>query len=265
MTLTQMLNKTTLKILLRSRSLNFTRDCGAKSKENGVAAYTWKGKDIFYRPGTSDTELIYKILLYPPRRSEYRICADLDPKVIFDIGGNIGTAAIYFADLYPKAEIFTFEPIPENYALLEKNTREYKNIKPACMALGAHSGKLAMSASYAAGNMGGYSFYSLGVDENNKVDVDVRTASSVMKELGLDRVDIIKVDTEGAEYDIITSFDRDVLRRVEWITGELHGIKDFALLAYLSEWFDISTRKNFGKRLFNFSACNREIINKIRY
>ena len=105
--------------------------------------------------------------------------------------------------------------------------------------------------------MGGFSCHELGVNKENTLTVTVKKPTTVMKELGIEKVDLIKIDTEGSEFSIITSFDKDVLRAVTWITGELHGIKDFELLAYLADDFDISTKKSF-RRLFNFSACNKK-------
>ncbi len=255
-----MLNTTALKILFRSRSLSFARNCVLQKKPDGeLAAFKWKGKDIYYRPGTSDARLIYKILLYPLRRSEYWIGADINPRVIFDIGGNIGASSIYFANLYPEATIYTFEPVPENFSILKANTGQYANIKAFCTALGSEDGRIEFSSSDCPTNMGGFSSCDIGVDKSNRFEVSVKKPSTVMKELGIEAVDLIKIDTEGAEYPIMTSFDRDVLRKVQWITGELHGVKDFELLAYLAEDFEISTKKGF-KRLFNFSACNRGLL-----
>jgi hypothetical protein len=71
--------------------------------------------------------------------------------------------------------------------------------------------------------------------------------------------DLIKIDVEGAEYDILTAFDPRVLERVGWITGELHSNRSFALLEFVSQWFDVEVKKTLGKRLFNFLAKNRKI------
>ena len=51
-----------------------------------------------------------------------------------------------------------------------------------------------------------------------------------------------------------------MLSKVTWITGELHGEKDFALLDYLAQWFDLELKKSFKKRLFIFRACNKNAL-----
>ena len=73
--------------------------------------------------------LIYEILLKSKYKREYFFPEELKPKVIFDIGGNIGITSIYLASLFPDAVIYTFEPLKENFEILQKNTSQIKNIK----------------------------------------------------------------------------------------------------------------------------------------
>jgi len=79
----------------------------------------------------------------------------------------------------------------------------------------------------------------------------------MVQELGIESADLIKIDTEGSEYDILTRLGADFLGKVKWIYGELHGNRDFELLAFLSEQFHIGVRKTMDKRLFMFQARNK--------
>ena len=92
----------------------------------------------------------------------------------------------------------------------------------------------------------------------------MRNVKTVLTEIGLKQVDIIKIDTEGSEYNILTALDESVLRSVKWIIGEMHGERDFQLLAYLSQWFDIGLKKRLTNRLFMFRACNKELTSSVR-
>jgi hypothetical protein len=58
-------------------------------------------------------------------------------------------------------------------------------------------------------------------------------------------------------------FDHAALQWVKRIVGELHGKRDFELLAYLSQWFDISMKKSMRKPLFIFNACNKNAPAKV--
>lgn len=252
--------KTQIKYWLRSGSYQFMRDSRRSLRTDDLHHYVWRNKPIYYRPGSSDTGLIYKILLKKNKKSEYDVPQAINPSVILDIGGNIGIASVYFANRFPSARILTFEPVPENFAILSKNVSAYQNIHPFHFALGKQDGVLEMYYSDHPNNFGAYSFYEKGSDTSKKILVTVRSAQSLLAEIGVSRVDIIKIDTEGSEYNILTSFNESVIKNVKWIVGELHGEHDFELLAYLSYWFEIQVKKQFNKRLFMFHACNKQFI-----
>ena len=75
---------------------------------------------------------------------------------------------------------------------------------------------------------------------------------------------MIKIDTEGAEYDILSSLNDEILLSILWITGELHGNRDFELLNYLNSMgFSISVKKLIDNRLFMFNAGKEEIISQL--
>lgn len=252
-----MSGKDDLKWLLRSRSLRFVRDRDPSNYVPGVVrSFNRRGRTVYYRPGSSDLEVIYKILLKSGRKAEYYTPEEFRPRTIWDIGGNIGAASLYFCDRFPRAEIHCFEPVPENLGMIGRNIGGISRIHAHRFALGASDGALDIRASDVPRNFGGFSFHETGTAEASACTVRVRTPQGVIDDGTAPAPDLIKIDVEGAEYDILTAFDPQVLARVKWIVGELHGERSFALLEFLSRWFDIETRKTFGKRLFNFSARN---------
>lgn len=255
-----MLTRRDLKILLRSGSLAFARDSRDGAAADTPHAYTWRGTPIRYRPGTSDTTIIYEALLKSGRKSEYRVPASLAPRVILDIGGNIGVPSIFFAHMFPEARIHSFEPVPENCALLKHNVASLPNVAVHEVALGAEDGEMPIFPDRTRSNLGGFSLFGKHTDTSGAFTVPVRHAGRFLASHAIDRVDLIKIDTEGAEFDIISALDPGMLAGVRWIVGELHGIRDFELLAYLSRWFDVDVKRSLGKPFFMFNACNRDFV-----
>ncbi|MBI4985094.1 MAG: FkbM family methyltransferase [Rhodocyclales bacterium] len=221
----------------------------------------WNDHDVYYRPGTSDPHVLNSIILKGGRKAEYWIPKPIRPRTVFDIGGNIGAAALYFARTFPEARIFSFEPVPANFEVLTRNIAPYPNIQAFNVALGAQDGKLELIESPNSDNFGGFSQYQRGADAScGRIQVACRSFSSMLNELGLEAPDLIKVDTEGAEFVILTALPTEVLAKVSWIAGELHGENDFELLAYLSQWFEIGIRKSVNGPLCNFHARNRQLV-----
>jgi FkbM family methyltransferase len=250
------------KVWLRSGSLDFVRDYFDKPVQPARKVYGWHGLPIHYRSGTSDTRLIYSILLKQGRKGEYAVPREsgLDPgsvRTVLDIGANIGISTVYLASIFPNAEVHAFEPEPGNCELLSANAKAVPRIKVHPFALGAEDGELTLFHSDEAVNFGGFSAHDLGVESARSQRVPVRHAGRCLAELGLARVDVVKVDTEGSEWDILTAMGEPVLRNIRLIMGELHGIRDFELLAFLEPMFDIEMKKQLRNRLFNFYAVRR--------
>jgi FkbM family methyltransferase len=123
--------------------------------------------------------------------------------------------------------------------------------------LGAQDGDLKLLDSNDDANFGGFSAHHLGVNPVSSKIVPVRHAARCLADLHIAKVDVIKIDTEGSEWEILTAMDHEVLRTVRLILGELHGRKDFELLAFLQPMFDLGMKKQVKNRLFNFYAVNR--------
>jgi len=247
------------KVLLRSRSPAFLRDCLAPYDGGHMGSIARDGMRLHYRIGSSDPWMIYNHLLKPRHRDEYAppAAAGFEPgevRTVLDIGANIGATALYFAQMLPIGNIYAFEPVPDNFAVLQQNIANCPRIRGLNYGLGAADAELEMFASANPLNFGGFSLHPAGSDAGRKVRIRVRNAAAALAELGITQVDVIKIDTEGAEYDILTSLPEEILAGAKYIVGELHGNRDFALLDYLSRWFDVGLRKRLTNRLFNFQA-----------
>lgn len=209
---------------------------------------------IVYRPGTSDEAIIQTVLV---EAKEYMFPNPQtlgDPKIVFDMGGNIGVLAVILSSCYPDARIYSFEPVKENFDLLLENTKEYKNVQACNYGLGNDTGRRTIWASEDPVNYGGFSL-EIKNESRPHYLITIRDIASVVKEFGVP--DIIKVDVEGAESEIFESMPN--LDRVKWIAGELHGIRDFQLLNLLSRHFKIQCARNFGDKVWHFHAANKSL------
>lgn len=265
-----------LKVALRSRSLSFAADYRATESSarrgDGVATYAWRAGDgarVHYRRGTSDVGLIYDVLLKPGAKAEYWLPGGFEPACILDIGGNIGVASRYLAHRFPQAQVHAFEPVPENLELLQRNAACNPRIRAYGFGLGPESGQLRLAAHDPSGyNRGGYSLFA-GAPDAPGVIAPIRKVAGALEELGIDRVDVIKIDTEGAEHSILSAFPEALIARAQWIYGELHseGIarpSDFKVLDYLARWFSIEVHKPLRKKNYFFDACRRDLAERMR-
>lgn len=204
---------------------------------------------VKYRPGTSDESIIQTVMV---EKREYGF-PQFKPKLIFDIGANIGVVSVIMANVYPEATICAFEPVKENYDLLVENTSHYKNVITHHCGLGDNNRNLKIYKSDDARNLGGFSTEIVGeVGE----EVRITRVKTYLQRVGVP--DLIKIDCEGAEWEIFNDFHPDELKKVKWITGELHGVNEFLVLDRLSKAFHIATHREFGDKVWHFHALNRE-------
>ena len=194
---------------------------------------------------------------------EYWVPPQVAPEVIMDVGGNVGMTTVYYSHCFPEARIHVFEPVPANYELLKRNTSALPAVTTHPVALGSEDASASIEACREGGNEGGYTLFGLDSNPARQQTVSIRNAATMMDEAGLKKVDLIKIDTEGAEYEILTTMDPEILKNVRWIIGELHSRRDHELLHYLSQWFDIDLQKSLGSRLSQFNARNSRLADEI--
>lgn len=136
------------------------------------------------------------------------------------------------------AQIHAFEPAPANLAVLEKNAVAAARITVHPYALGDVDGELQWFESDDPANPGG-SLHDTEVNAARALVIPVRQTAAALAEAGLSAVDVIKADSEGSEWEILTAIPLETLKTVKLIMGELHGRRDFALLDDLQPHFDI--------------------------
>ncbi|MEM1211996.1 MAG: FkbM family methyltransferase [Planctomycetota bacterium] len=237
----------TLSLLRHTRSLVATQ--ALASNKPGIAEVRLPGcpGPVRFRRGTSDAILLQPLVFneLPP---EYRHDLAAPPTVILDIGANIGALALQFAKLYPDARILSFEPLPENYELLAFNTRGCPNVEAYPFGLGATTTSLPYQRSDDPTNFGGGGCHSSRPADDATDAVEIVAVTEALDRLNVTHIDLIKIDTEGAEHDILTNLPAELLSTVRCIVGELHNKpNDPALLLHLHTHFHTRLTHQHGK------------------
>lgn len=130
---------------------------------------------------------------------EYDIPYNHPNPMILDIGGNVGGFAIWANTKWQNSTIYSYEPIKNNFDLLKKNTKDIDSILAINVAVGSKNEKKEMY--YGFNNVGECSFYK-GYEQSDETEiVDVMSAKLLPK------AQIVKIDTEGAEIEILESMD----------------------------------------------------------
>jgi FkbM family methyltransferase len=165
----------------------------------------------------TDLKTFWQIFL----RRVYRV--EPSDRVILDLGANVGLFSLYAARQAPNARIFALEPFPATFNRLLEVVREHQlDERISCLnyAVTGESGTRMMRedslpsqqrALVPAGE------HAVGTA------VEAKTLSQILQENVLHRIDLLKIDIEGGEYEVLLSTPPEVLRTIHRIALEYHG------------------------------------------
>lgn len=144
-----------------------------------------------------------------------------DSPVIMDVGANTGLFMLRMTQLHPNARILGYEPLPSNFAKLN-HTLGSNNLRQCTPFMYGIGGATRTEQLYIhPGNIGGNSIYKeLAGDAVQHLDIQVVDIATEMDKLNGEPCSLLKLDCEGAEYEIIKRIDSGLARRIEVIVFE---------------------------------------------
>ena len=194
------------------------------------------------RGGTDDRPIIVEVFverIYP---------VEMRPgSIVVDIGAHIGCFAV--AAAVAGGRVFSFEPYPANFPALQSNVT-LNGARDVQLSQAAVTGKRETRRMFLPDNPGHSARYSLLPGRGSRT-LDTRCISldNVLHENGLDRVDELKLDCQGSEYEILYGASAQTLamtRRLVCECGDYEGRPEWSVPAlgpYLTrQGFSTTTR-----------------------
>ena len=180
-----------------------------------------KKYEFFYKRNKKkdDSQYFQGILL---GRVYKKINLNYNIDIIIDIGANIGSASIFFSLNYPESTIFSFEPVSETYEILKKNTKNFNNI--FCYKSAITSSDNLKKIYIDEDRLGRSSLIKNHRDMETTYHEIVKTIdlNKFLDKNNIDKIDILKIDSEGSEKEILDSI-KEKLNKVAIIYIEIHG------------------------------------------
>lgn len=171
---------------------------------------------------TGEAKVFWQIFV----RRCYRLWADC--KTIVDAGANIGMFSVWAGRRLPESRILAVEPSPETFAKLQFNVRlnnMESRVNSVQLALAAQSGERSMSVGpesqrrrlIAADTATG---------SEKSVPVPAVSLADLLDRFNLERIDLLKMDIEGSEWEVLHSTPLSVLRLIRRIEFEYHEVHE---------------------------------------
>ena len=194
---------------------------------------------------------------------------DLQINTIFDVGGNDGSYSILLSEIFPKANIYCFEPVPGTYKNAEESLKDVKNVSLQKFGLYKENCTLdiyndlqnpndQISTVYPEGLV---DFYT--ASELQKLQIEVKTLDSFCSEQKINTIDFLKIDVEGAELNVLEGA-KDMLSKnaIRFVQFEFNDF-NISSRTFMKDFYKTLKDYNFfritGKGLVNMGKYKTEL------
>ena len=183
-------------------------------------------------------------------------------KHILDIGANCGVATIILAKQNPLSKVYSFEPDPYLYEILKVNiiSNNLTNVKLFNLAVSKNNMdtlQLLFHPHYSGGNTT-YSdsdnFNNYFKIESKNINVKAISLDEIIYNNNIDEIELLKIDCEGAEYDIIYDSEEFKKNKIKNIVGEFHNLSYNKIKYRAEDLIDYS--KKYISGIFNIRILN---------
>jgi len=179
-----------------------------------------------------------------------------DGGVIFDVGANTGFFTLFACQQCTPSRVFAFEPLPPNHEILAINAALYGDeVKTFNCGLASEPGTAEFTffpnitglssrftdveeerqavAAIARGFESQGAFEGLGQDElqaaldehlrTESFECELRTLSQVIRDEGVERIDLLKIDVERSEVEVLEGIEDGDWPKIRQIVLEVHS------------------------------------------
>lgn len=136
-----------------------------------------------------------------------------DAQVVVDVGANVGYFSIFAALSFPKSTIYSCEPVPQTFSVLERNLGDRPNFRLFNIGFTDSPGEKQMSF------VPDFSSVST-VCKDGPVRVKMDTLDGWMKSVQIENIDLLKIDTEGHEMEVLKA-GTETLSRTRYLFIEI--------------------------------------------
>jgi len=135
--------------------------------------------------------------------------ADKEIKNIMEIGSLNGNDSLLFKNHYPEANVFCIEGLPDNY---NQYLKDLTNITPINAVIADYDGVI----QYHQKNINGiHGILDRGQEYgSNVLELQCYTIKTICENYKIDSIDLVKIDVEGATYEILNSMG-DMLKTIK--------------------------------------------------
>lgn len=184
---------------------------------------------------------------------------------IVDIGAHKGFFTSFAAKHSPKAKIYSFEPIKGSFIALNKNLNANRlkgRVRSFNLGVAGKEGQREINLTVSSTDN---TFYTqIGSTLNGTARIKCTTLAKILKDNKIKTVDLLKLDCEGAEFEILMDSDKETLKLVSEIRMEYHNIdkqKNISKLIHFlkKSGYDLLEQRKSTNRNIGYARFSRRV------
>lgn len=144
-----------------------------------------------------------------------------DNSVVIDVGANVGYFSLFVLRNFESLKVVAIEPHPRNFKLMKENLRDF-TLDMHQVALNGDSGTI-MLFDFGEESSACHSIYNLGRKDAKPIEVKSITLEELLRRSNISNIDFLKLDCQGAEYNIFFTMNRSIQQQINYIAMEVHN------------------------------------------
>jgi FkbM family methyltransferase len=144
--------------------------------------------------------------------------------IIIDIGANVGFFTMFALSKFPNCTIYSYEPIYSNFRQLIKNRDMNSSKKVYCFnkAVCGHSGKINIYFNPTDSFTTAATVITSEDKDIKSIEVPCLSLSEIFEKNKIEDCDLLKLDCEGAEYEILYNSPEETILKINQLAIEVH-------------------------------------------
>lgn len=173
---------------------------------------------------------------------------NFEPKVVLDIGGYIGDLTLYCASKF-NSKVHCYEPTPQNYEMIKQNISLNPKLQSIITVfnkgISGDNETIKLNVQDISGEIHASTHKKYKSDVTT-IEIPCVSLDTAIQELNESKIDLLKIDCEGQEFNILSNVDSAILAdKVKYLVFEYHNfVEDYknkldVILTNLENDFDV--------------------------
>jgi FkbM family methyltransferase len=182
-----------------------------------------------------------------------RLAQQIDCRTIFDVGAHSGDITRRFLDDFPKSVVYSFEADPRNFSRLKSAFNGDERVRAVHAAVSSHPGAAAFhlgandyTSSLFPREDETRRYYHSQYTMVDTVTVPMITLDNFCRDHEIEQIDVLKIDTQGAELDILRGAEHLLgASKIQIIVTEFFFIQHYKGVPLLDEIWGLLRRHKY--------------------